>query len=134
MGKYLLIWMIFFQNVYAFWPVDWFVSPDPLPPYVLEHPGMNDRCIYGVGSGKNFLEAKTKALNDIATQLRSDVRSITSVIKESRSDSTRTDQQITVLTQRRIDNYTIMDETHANGQTYLLIEYTRIQPDERSMK
>lgn len=113
-----------FQSLHAFWLFDWFGPPQPLPPYVLEHPGVSENAVYGVGSGKNFLEAKTRALNDIATQLRSDVRSITSVRKNSAEES-RADQQITVLTRRVIDNYTVLDETHAGGTVYLLIEYRR---------
>ena len=124
-GKYLLIFVIGFQSLYGFWPFDWFVSRDPLPPYVLEHPQMNQTSVYGVGNGKSFLEAKSKALNDIATQLRSDVRSITSVHKRSDADATQTDQQITVLTKRTVENYEIMDESHANGEVYLLVEYRR---------
>lgn len=114
------------QAAYAFWPFDLFLKKerDPLPPYALEHPVMDERFVYGVGNGKSFLEAKSKALNDIATQLRSDVRSITSVHKNSDSGTT-SDQQITVLTKRLIDNYTIRDETHANGEIYLLIEHRR---------
>lgn len=114
------------QAAYAFWPFDLFLKKerDPLPPYALEHPVMDERFVYGVGNGKSFLEAKSKALNDIATQLRSDVRSITSVHKSSDSGTT-SDQQITVLTKRLIDNYTIRDETHANGEIYLLIEHRR---------
>ncbi|MBN2870926.1 MAG: LPP20 family lipoprotein [Campylobacterales bacterium] len=112
-------------SAYGFWPFDFFKKErDPLPPYVLQHPMMDEGSVYGVGSGKSFLEAKSKALNDIATQLRSDVRSITSVHKNSDTGTT-SDQQITVLTQRLIDNYTIVDETHANGEVYLLIRHAR---------
>lgn len=112
-------------SAYGFWPFDFFKKErDPLPSYVLQHPMMDEGSVYGVGSGKSFLEAKSKALNDIATQLRSDVRSITSVHKSSDSGTT-SDQQITVLTQRLIDNYTIVDETHANGEVYLLIRHAR---------
>lgn len=130
MGKYLLILMITFQNLYGFWPFDWLKSSDPLPSYVLEHPAITESSVYGVGSGRNFLEAKSKALNDISTQLQSNVRSITSVQKNSTVTGTQTDQQITVLTKRQIDNYTVIDESHANGVTYLLIEY-KIQSVEK---
>lgn len=126
MGKYLLILLIAFQSLYGFWPFDGFKSPDPLPAYVLQHPSMDEVKVYGVGSGKNFLEAKSKALNDIATQLRSDVRSLTSVQKNSSAAETQTNQQITVLTSRKIDNFLVLDESHANGLTYLLLEYKRL--------
>lgn len=126
MNRYLLALLISVQGAYAFWPFDWLSAKnDPLPAYAMEHPMMTEESVYGVGVGKSFLEAKTKALNDIATQLRSDVRSITSVEKNSGSDTTQTNQQITVLTQRAVDNYAIVDEAHANGQTYLLIRYKR---------
>lgn len=105
-------------------------SPDPLPVYVLEHPQITASSVYGVGNGRNFLEAKTKALNDISTQLQSNVRSITSVHKSSNTDLTNTDQQITVLTKRQIQNYKIIDESHANDVTYLLVEY-KIIPDDK---
>ena len=85
---------------------------------------MDKNVVYGVGSGKNFLEAKSKALNDIATQLTSDVRSITSVHKNTNDGST-SDQQITVLTKRSIENYKVVDENHANGEVYILIEYQK---------
>lgn len=85
---------------------------------------MNEEYIYGVGNGKSFLEAKSKALNDIATQIESDVRSITSVNKNTLSGSS-TDQQITLLTKRQIENYEIINESHAHGITYLLIRYKR---------
>lgn len=129
MGKYVLIILISIQSVYAFWPFNWFKSPDPLPPYAIEHPLMTETKVYGVGNGNSFLEAKTKALNDIATQLQSNVRSITSVSKNNQSDTTQVDQQITVLTKRQISNYTIIDESHANSVTYLLIEYTITRDD-----
>lgn len=123
MGKYFLILMVVFQNLYGFWPFDWLKSHDPLPSYVLEHPAITESSVYGVGNGKNFLEAKSKALNDISTQLESNVRSITSVQKNSTVTMTQTNQQITVLTKRQIDNYSVIDESHVNGVTYLLIEY-----------
>lgn len=125
MEKLFWILMMTFQSLYGFWPFDWFKSPDPLPPYALEHPLINASSVYGVGSGKNYLEAKTKALNDIATQMQSEVRSLTSVHKNSDSGETQTDQQITLLTKRKIENFTVLDESHANGLTYLLIEYKR---------
>jgi hypothetical protein len=114
------------MQVYGFWPFDFLTkkASDPLPGYVLEHPQTTNNMVYGVGNGKNFLEAKTKALNDIATQLASDVRSITSVHKNT-SEGTTSDQQITVLTKRLIENYTIVDESHVNGEVYLLITYAR---------
>lgn len=124
MGKIFLLLMWIYQSAFGFWAFAWFKSHDPLPPYVLEHPLISEEYIYGVGDGKSFLEAKTKGLNDIATQMESNVRSITSVNKNTQSGST-TDQQITVLTKRLIDNFEIMDETHANGVTYLLIRYKR---------
>lgn len=105
--------------------MEWFKSNDPLPSYAVQHPLMDETKVYGVGSGKNFLEAKSKALNDIATQLQSDVRSITSVHKSSSALSSQTDQQITVLTKRKIDNFSIVREDYANGLTYLLVEYKR---------
>jgi len=126
--KYLLFLTIAVQSAYGFWPFDWFKSPDPLPPYVLQHPMMDETKVYGVGNGKSFLEAKSKALNDIATQLKSDVRSLTSVQKNTNTAETQTDQQITVLTNRKIDNFLLLDESHANGMTYLLFEYKRL-PD-----
>ena len=125
MKKYAVLFFLTYQSVYGFWLFDWFAKPDPLPAYVQEHPMMSDSTVYGVGSGKSFLEAKSKALNDIATQLKSDVRSLTSVHKNSETAQTQTDQQITVLTQRKIENYLVIDESHANGLTYLLIEYKR---------
>ncbi|MDD2780075.1 LPP20 family lipoprotein [Sulfuricurvum sp.] len=125
MKKYAVIFFLTYQSVYGFWLFKWFETPEPLPPYVQKHPMMDGSTVYGVGSGKSFLEAKSKALNDIATQLKSDVRSLTSVHKNSETAQTQTDQQITVLTQRKIDNYHIIDESHANGLTYLLIEYKR---------
>lgn len=126
MAKYLLIVLATWQSAYGFWLSDWFGgAKDPLPAYVNAHPQISDNTVYGVGSGKSFLEAKSKALNDIAIQLRSDVRSITSVHKSSDTAESQTDQQITVLTKRQIENYTIVDESHANGETYLLIEYKR---------
>jgi hypothetical protein len=117
--------MITYQNLFAFWPMEWFKTNDPIPPYVLQHPLMDETKVYGVGSGKNFLEAKSKALNDIATQLQSDVRSITSVHKNSSELLSQTDQQITVLTKRKIDNFSVVREDCANGLTYLLVEYKR---------
>lgn len=129
MGKYFLLLVISFQSLYGFWPFNWMKSPDPLPAYVLEHPLMSESSVYGVGNGRNFLEAKTKALNDISTQLQSNVRSITSVHKSSDMDSTNTDQQITVLTKRQIQNYKIMDESHANDVTYILVEYKMMPED-----
>jgi len=123
--KVFLIFLVGIQSLHAFWLFDWLRPHEPLPPYVLEHPMITERSVYGVGSGKSFLEAKSKALNDIATQLSSDVRSITSVHKSTDADSTQTDQQITVLTRRAIENYTLLDETHANDTVYLLIEYRR---------
>lgn len=123
--------MIFtFQSLYGFWPFDWLKSRDPLPSYALEHPLITESNVYGVGNGRNFLEAKTKALNDISTQLKSNVRSITSVHKSSNTDLTNTDQQITVLTKRQIQNYKIIDESHANDVTYILIEY-KIMPEDK---
>jgi len=113
-----------YQSVFGFWPFDWFKTKDPLPPYVLEHPLLNEEYVYGVGNGKSFLEAKSKALNDIATQMESNVRSITSVNKNTQFGSSA-DQQITVLTKRHIENYEIIDETHANGTTYLLVRSKR---------
>jgi len=133
-GKYLLILMIAFQNLYAFWPFEWLKSSDPLPSYVLEHPVITESSIYGVGNGKNFLEAKSKALNDISTQLQSNVRSITSVQKNSAATTTQTDQQITVLTKRQVDNYSVIDESHANGVTYLLIEYKMKSVEKEKMQ
>lgn len=130
MGKYLLLLMISFQSLYGFWPFNWLKSQDPLPAYVLEHPLMSDSNVYGVGNGRNFLEAKTKALNDISTQLQSNVRSITSVHKSSEIASTQVDQQITVLTKRQIQNYKIIDESHANDVTYMLVEY-KIMPEDK---
>lgn len=124
MGKFLIILFLTSKSVFGFWPFDWFDSKDPLPAYVLEHPLVNEEYIYGVGNGRNFLEAKSKALNDIATQVESNVRSITSVNKNTATGSSA-DQQITVLTKRLIENYEITDETHANGTTYLLIRYKR---------
>jgi len=126
---FVLILLVGYQSLFAFWGFDWFKSSDPLPPYALQHPVMTEESVYGVGNGKTFLEAKSKALNDIATQLRSNVRSITSVNKSSDADVTRTDQQITVLTQRRIDNYTVLDESRIGENTYLLVEYKR-SPEE----
>lgn len=130
MGKYFLLLMISFQSLYGFWPFNWMKSPDPLPPYVMEHPQLTVSSVYGVGNGKNFLEAKTKALNDISTQLQSNVRSITSVHKSSDITSTQVDQQITVLTKRQIQNYKIIDESHANDVTYILVEY-KIMPEDK---
>lgn len=113
-------------QVYGFWPFDYFTKKqsDPLPHYAVEHPLMTNEIVYGVGNGKNFLEAKTKALNDIATQLVSDVRSITSVHKNTNLGTT-SDQQITVLTKRLIENYTVLNESHVNGEVYLLINYKK---------
>lgn len=112
--------------MYGFWPFDFLIKTTraPLPAYALQHPLMDNNVVYGVGNGKNFLEAKSKALNDIATQLASDVRSITSVHKNTNDGST-SDQQITVLTKRLIENYTIVDETHVNEEVYLLINYKK---------
>lgn len=116
--------LILSVQAYGFWPFDFLTKKerDPLPHYALEHPLMNKNIVYGVGSGKNFLEAKTKAINDIATQINSDVRSITSVHKNT-NERTTSDQQITVLTKRQINNYTIVDESRVNEEVYLLIEY-----------
>ncbi|MGD9969059.1 MAG: hypothetical protein AB7S65_01260 [Sulfuricurvum sp.] len=121
-----LIWA---KGVYAFWLFDWLEQDrKPLPPYVLEHPLMNGIYVYGVGNGANFLETQSCALNDIAVQLRSDVRSITTVRSNSDSDSSQTDQQIVVLTQRKISNYRVLDETHVGENVYVLIEYAQTKP------
>lgn len=124
MKKIFIALVICGQAAHAFWPFGILFEKDTLPSYVLAHPLMNEDTVYGVGNGKSFLEAKSKALNDIATQLRSDVRSITSVRKNS-DDGTSSDQQITVLTQRMLGNYTILEESQANGEIYLLIQYKR---------
>lgn len=130
MQRYVLAVFLSIQALYGFWPFDFFgESKQPLPVYALEHPLMSEERVYGVGSGRSFLEAKSKALNDIATQLKSDVRSITSVHKNSAEPLTRTDQQITVLTKRKIENFLIVDESQANGLTYLLVEYKRTRED-----
>jgi hypothetical protein len=122
----IILALILCVQAYGFWPFDFLTKKehDPLPHYVLEHPLMNNNVVYGVGSGKNFLEAKTKALNDIATQINSDVRSITSVHKNT-NEGTASNQQITVLTKRQINNYTIVDESHINEEVYLLISYKK---------
>jgi hypothetical protein len=124
--RVILLALMFCGQVYGFWPFDYFMNKqsDPLPYYALEHPLMTNDIVYGVGNGKNFLEAKTKALNDIATQLASDVRSITSVHKNT-NQGTTSDQQITVLTKRLIENYTVLNESHVNGEVYLLINYKK---------
>lgn len=123
---FVLIWA---KGVYAFWLFDGLEQDrKPLPPYVLEHPSMNGIYVYGVGNGANFLEAQSRALNDIAVQLRSDVRSITTVRSSSDSDSAQTDQQIVVLTQRKISNYRVLDETHVGESVYVLIEYAQTKP------
>ena len=125
MKKILLTLVFCTHTAYAFWPFDVFSKErEPLPSYALVHPQITEAFIYGIGSGKNFLEAKSKALNDISTQLSSDVRSITSVHKNTATGTT-SDQQITLLTKRLITNYTILDESHVNGEVYLLIGYKR---------
>lgn len=123
MKYYVLFFLISCQSLYGNWFFDWFVSKEPIPLYVVEHPRMEESKVYGVGSGKNFLEAKSRALNDIATQLKSDVRSITSVQKSSDIPHAQTDQQITVLTKRKINNYKVIDESYANKTVYVLVEY-----------
>lgn len=130
MKESFLILMIGFQSLYGFWPFNWLKLSDPLPAYVMEHPLITESNVYGVGSGRNFLEAKSKALNDISTQLQSNVRSITSVHKSSEITSTQVDQHIMILTKRKIQNYKIIDESHANDVTYLLVEY-KIMPDDK---
>jgi hypothetical protein len=125
MVKIVLILWVGCQTLYGFWLFDWFSPKEPPPSYLFEHPMMSESKVYGVGSGRSFLEAKSKALNDIATQLKSDVRSITSVHKSTATIQTQTDQQITVLTQRKINNYKVIDESYRNGLVYLLIEYER---------
>lgn len=127
MIKLLVMVWISTQALYGFWLFDWFGSKEPPPQYVLEHPMMTPTKVYGVGVGTSFLDAKTKALNDIATQLKSDVRSITSVSKNNQLSQTQTDQQITVLTQRKIDNYTVIDESYRNDLVYILIEHTFVK-------
>lgn len=124
--RVLFAFLLSIQSVYGFWPFDGLFGNkrDPLPAYALVHPQMDTHSVYGVGDGESFLEAKSKALNDIATQLSCDVRSITSVHKESETGTT-SDQQITVLTKRQIENYVIRNEAQANGRIYLLIEYKR---------
>lgn len=126
MKKFFTLLIVSVQAVYGFWPFDVLFPKErePLPPYALEHPLMDEHAVYGVGNGRSFLEAKSKALNDIAIQLRSDVRSITSVHKSSEAGTT-SDQQITVLTNRLLENYTVIQEDHPNGEVYLLIEYKR---------
>ncbi|MDD2839197.1 MAG: hypothetical protein AB7U44_06080 [Sulfuricurvum sp.] len=127
MRKILFILLCSTQALQAFWLFDFFKEePKPIPPpYALEHPMISDTSVFGVGNGKNYLEAKTKALNDIATQLQSDVRSLTSVHKNSESGENQTDQQITLLTKRKLDNFTVIDESHVGETTYLLIEYKK---------
>lgn len=127
MIKFVLVLWISSQTLYGFWLFDWFRPQEPPPQYALEHPMMTSTKVYGVGAGKSFLEAKTKALNDIATQLKSDVRSITSVSKNTQASQTQTDQQITVLTQRKIDNFTVIDESYRNDLVYVLIEHTFVK-------
>ncbi len=127
MIKILVTVWISTQALYGFWLFDWFSPKEPPPQYALEHPMMTPTKVYGVGVGTNFLDAKTKALNDIATQLKSDVRSITSISKNNHLSQTQTDQQITVLTQRKIDNYTVIDESYRNDLVYILIEHTFVK-------
>lgn len=122
--KLFLIISIFVSNLYANWFTDLFASSnDKLPSYYLKHPIPNKKVIYGVGVGETYLDSKAVALNDIAVQLKSRIKSITTVDKSL--DRTNISTNITILTDRKIDNYKIIKEDFVNDKFYLLILFEK---------
>ncbi len=119
--RVLLLCLLATQPLLAFWPFDSSDSQEQLPAYVMVHPEPTQSMLYGVGEGETFLDAKAKALNDIATQLRSEVRSVTAV--EKGAQGTSASQKITLVTERRIENYEIVRHERVAGRYYLLLEY-----------
>lgn len=97
-------------------------KPTPPPTFYLQHPEPSNGTVFGVGKGSSFLEAKLKALDDIATQLNSRVQSITTLHKQG-VGPTETDQHITVLTRKDIGNYEVVTEKRVDDTTYLLLQH-----------
>ena len=107
----------------AFWPFE-NAAKHAAPAFYLQPPQENLDFVYGVGRGSSFLEAKIKALDDLATQLSSRVHVITSVHKQS-DDPTEVKQHITILTHRDIADYEIVQEAVAEEIVYLLLRHRK---------
>lgn len=98
---------------------------DPIPSFAKKHPVSSSTIIYGVGVSSSYLNAKANALNDIATQLKLEVRSITSVNKSTKNEQSTISENITMLTNKKIQNYTIVEDKIANNKHYILIKYLK---------
>ena len=101
------------------------MSQHPVPKFALTHPQETSKYIYGVGISSNYLQAKARALNDISTQIKLEIRSISSINKSTSSHNTHVSENITLLTSRKVNNYTILHDKLVNKSYYILIRYEK---------
>lgn len=100
-------------------------TKQPTPSFAIEHPKETTTHIYGVGIANNYLQAKARALNDISTQIKIEVRSISSIERSSENKESKVSENITMLTSKKVSNYTILKEKLVNEKYYMLIRYNK---------
>ena len=95
----------------------------PLPPFVLHPPKTTKSEIFEIGVAPTYFKAKLKALNDIASQLNTEIKSITLLKKSSQKKHSSFSKNITIITKQDIKNYKIIKEVFQNDKFFLLIKY-----------
>ncbi len=111
---------IFLSNIqlFGFWPFE-DSQKQEVPEYVLNVPKTDDNFYYAVGVSTTYQNAKALALNDIASQIESEIRSISTLSKDGTDKNFV--QNITIITKNKIDDYEILKDEYANETFYILI-------------